>query len=91
MLLSGLSAPGLTDINHQCHQNQEISVERDALCFEPAQHGRLMCRGFFPRFTWNQVRSNKKLLDDVFHDIAAAANDDHADYDHDADVNILMS
>ena len=35
-----------------------IFLERDPLCFEPAQSGRHMCRGFFPRFSWSQVLGN---------------------------------
>ena len=47
---------GSISINHSF---TSIAIERDPLCFEPAQSGSLMCRGFFPRFTWSQV--SKKL------------------------------
>ena len=41
------------------HSFTSIAIERDPLCFEPAQSGEHMCRAFFPRFTWSQV--SKKL------------------------------
>merc|ERR1711936_559192 len=39
-----------------------VLAEKDPLCFEPAQQGRLMCRGFFPRFTWNQDRGCHSIV-----------------------------
>jgi len=42
--------------------SSSVLAEKDALCFEPAQEGRHMCRGFFPRFTWNQDRGCHSIV-----------------------------
>jgi len=39
-----------------------VIAERDPLCFEPAQSGRHMCRGFFPRFTWSQDKGCHSII-----------------------------
>merc|ERR1712013_274541 len=39
-----------------------VIAERDPLCFEPAQSGRRMCRGFFPRFTWSQDKGCHSII-----------------------------
>ena len=51
---------GLGMLDNKCisisiNHSTSIAIERDPLCFEPAQSGSLMCRGFFLRFTWSQV------------------------------------